>query len=103
MTDRLEDESVWAAHLYAEAGPRAESKETIEVRLNSRLVKERFAIGFSWIISTWCHQVNLTFKRAEYESLVSIGHEPFEKFHPASNTKMHHGSVVRHWTLVSVL
>ena len=47
MTDRLEDESVSAADLYAEADPRAESKETIEVRLNSRLVKERLAIGFS--------------------------------------------------------
>jgi hypothetical protein len=53
MTDRLEDESVWAATLYAESDPRAESKETMEVRLNSRLVKERLAIGFSWIISTW--------------------------------------------------
>ena len=50
MTDRLEDESVWAAHLYAEADPRTESKETMEVRLNSRLVKERLAIGFSWMI-----------------------------------------------------
>ena len=57
MTDRLEDESVWAAHLYAEADPRAENKETIEVRLNSRLVKERLAIGFSWIISTWMSSI----------------------------------------------
>jgi hypothetical protein len=51
MTDRLEDELVWAAPLYAEADPRAESKETMEVRLSSRLVKERLAIGFSWIVS----------------------------------------------------
>jgi hypothetical protein len=47
MTDRLEDESVWAAPLYAEADARAASKETMEVPLNSRLVKERLAIGFS--------------------------------------------------------
>ena len=68
MTDRLEDESAWAEHLYAEADPRAESKETMEVRLNSRLVKERLAIASSSIVS-----------------------------------KMHHRSVERHWTLVSVL
>ena len=53
MTDRLEDELVWAAPLYAEADPRAESKETMKVRPNARLVKERLAIGFSWIIPTW--------------------------------------------------
>jgi hypothetical protein len=47
MTDRLEDESVWAAPLYAEADARAASKETMEVPLNSRLVKERLAIDFS--------------------------------------------------------
>jgi hypothetical protein len=52
MTDRLEDDSVWAAQLYAEADPKAESREIMEVRLNSRLVQERLAIGFSWIIST---------------------------------------------------
>jgi hypothetical protein len=50
MTDRLEDDSVWAAHLYAEGDPRAESSEIMEVRLNSRLVQERLATGFSWII-----------------------------------------------------
>ena len=50
MTDRLEDESAWAAPLYAEADPKAESKETMKVQLNSRLVKQRLAIGFSWII-----------------------------------------------------
>ena len=60
MTDRLEDESVWAAPLYAEADPRTESKETIVVRPNSRLVNERLAIGFSRIISTGVPSIEST-------------------------------------------
>ena len=103
MTDRLEDESVWAAHLYAEADPRAESKETIEVRLNSRLVKERLAAGFSWIISTSVPSIGSHLKERNIKGSFQLGTSRSGEIPLASNTKMHHRSVERHWTLVSVL